>query len=84
MLSRLLELTNPNHGSSFLHAYISLLCEASKVAIYRTTQGTLAFVPMGLGLWIAWNLECPGIFMIVASITTVGMGIRSLRYKPPH
>lgn len=84
LLSRVIELSNPDAEQSFFEAYTSLLREAVRIAWYRIRQSVFALIPFGLGLWLAWVIDYSWMYLVVTAITAFALGIYSLFYRPRH
>ena len=82
LLSRAIELSDPDAEQSFLQAYTSLLRETVRIAWYRIHQSVFALFPFGLGLWLAWAIEYSWIYLAVTTVTTLALGTYSLFNRP--
>ncbi len=81
LLSRAVELSNPDAEQSFLEAYKSLLCETVRMAWYRIQQSVVALIPFGLGLWLAWAADYSWTYIAITTVTSLVLGICSLFYR---
>jgi hypothetical protein len=80
-ISQVIELSNPEAEQGFFEAYGRLLRQATWIAWYRIVQSTLALIPLGAGLWIAWAIDYPWTYMATSTFTTLALGTGSLVYR---
>lgn len=82
ILTKLIDLSNPESSETFFSAYGQLLKLSTRIAGYRIAQSILAFLPFAAGLGVALFIREAWTYVVVTSITALTLGLASLSFSP--
>lgn len=82
ILTKLIDLSNPESSKTFFSAYGELLKVSTRIAGYRIAQSILALLPFGAGLGLSLFIREAWTYVVATSITALTLGLASLFFSP--
>ncbi|XZE17607.1 hypothetical protein SH449x_002881 [Pirellulaceae bacterium SH449] len=82
ILTKLIDLSNPESSKTFFSAYGELLKVSTRIAGYRIVQSILALLPFAAGLGLALFLREAWTYVVATSIAALTLGLVTLFLSP--
>jgi hypothetical protein len=82
ILTKLIDLSNPESSETFFSAYGELLKVSTQIAGYRIVQSIMALLPFTAGLGLALFIREAWTYVAAISITALTLGLASLFFTP--